>query len=40
MLWDFSGGTVVETVTLILGQQDPLENELATHSSTLAWKIP
>ena len=31
---------MVETVTLILGQQDPLENELATHSSTLAWKIP
>ena len=23
-----------------LGQQDPLEKEMATHSSTLAWKIP
>ena len=22
-----------------LGQEDPLENEMATHSSTLAWKI-
>ena len=25
---------------LILGQEDPLEKEMATHSSTLAWKIP
>ena len=23
-----------------LGQEDPLEKETATHSSTLAWKIP
>ena len=23
-----------------LGQEDPLEEEIATHSSTLAWKIP
>ena len=23
-----------------LGQEDPLENEMATHSSVLAWKIP
>ena len=23
-----------------LGQKDPLEEEMATHSSTLAWKIP
>ena len=23
-----------------LGQEDPLENEMATHSSILAWKIP
>ena len=23
-----------------LGQKDPLEKEMATHSSTLAWKIP
>ena len=24
----------------ILGWEDPLEKEMATHSSTLAWKIP
>ena len=24
----------------ILGQEDPLEKEIATHSSTFAWKIP
>ena len=23
-----------------LDQEDPLEKEMATHSSTLAWKIP
>ena len=23
-----------------LGQEDPLEEEMATHSSILAWKIP
>ena len=23
-----------------LGQEDPLEKEMAMHSSTLAWKIP
>ena len=25
---------------LIAGQEDPLEKEMATHSSTRAWKIP
>jgi len=25
---------------LILGQEDPLEKEMATHSSILAWEIP
>ena len=25
---------------LIPGQEDPLEKEMATHSSTLAWTIP
>ena len=25
---------------LILGQEDLLEKEMASHSSTLAWKIP
>ena len=23
-----------------LGQEDPLEEEMATHSSILAWKVP
>ena len=23
-----------------MGQEDPLEEEMATHSSTLAWEIP
>ena len=29
-----------ETWVQCLGQEDPLEKEMATHSSTLAWKIP
>ena len=29
-----------ETRAWFLGQKDPLEKEMATHSSTLAWKIP
>jgi len=29
-----------ETCVWSLGQEDPLEKEMATHSSTLAWKIP
>ena len=28
-----------ETRVQSLGQEDPLEKEMATHSSTLAWKI-
>ena len=32
--------TVQETWVQSLGQEDPLEKEMATHSSTLAWKIP
>ena len=31
---------VQETRVPSLGQEDPLEKELATHSSILAWKIP
>ena len=41
------GGSVVriclpmqETQVRSLGWEDPLEKEMATHSSTLAWKIP
>jgi len=29
-----------KTQVLSLGQEDPLEKEMATHSSILAWKIP
>ena len=29
-----------ETWVQSLGQEDRLEKEMATHSSTLAWKIP
>ena len=29
-----------ETQVQSLGREDPLEKEMATHSSTLAWKIP
>ena len=32
--------TVQETWVLSLGWEDPLEKEMATHSSILAWKIP
>ena len=46
-LLDFPSGSVVkrlptmqETQVHTLGWEDLLENELATHSSTLAWKIP
>ena len=43
----FPGGSVVknppalqETQILSLGWKDPLEKEMATHSSILAWEIP
>ena len=43
----FPGGTAVknlsamqETWVLSLGWEDPLEQEMATHSSILAWEIP
>ena len=29
-----------ETQVQFLGQKDPLEKEMATHSSILAWRIP
>ena len=31
---------ICETHVQALGQEDPLEKELATHSSILAWEIP
>ena len=47
MLLGFPGGSVgkasacnAEDLGLIPGQEVPLEKEMATHSSTLAWKIP
>ena len=29
-----------ETQVLSMGQENPLEKEMATHSSILAWEIP
>ena len=29
-----------ETRARFLGREDPLEKEMATHSSVLAWRIP
>ena len=45
---DFPGGSGIkknppanqETWVRFLGQEDPLEKEMATHSSILAWKNP
>ena len=31
---------MLETWVRFLGREDPLEKEIATHSSILAWKIP
>ena len=43
----FPGGSAVknppatqETQVQSLGREDPLEREMATHSSILAWRIP
>ena len=48
--WGFPAGAVVNyhlpmqemhsMQVRFLGQEDPLEEEMATHSSILAWKIP
>ena len=46
LLCPFPGGSVVKNPTnatdagSILGQEDPLEKEMATRSSILAWEIP
>ena len=44
---DFPGGSEVKNLPAkegdsrsVLGQEDPLEEEMASHSSTLAWEIP
>ena len=49
-MWGFSGGSTIknppavqekqETLIGSLGQKDPLEQEIATHSSILAWEAP
>ena len=31
---------MLETRVRSLGQEDPLKKDMATHSTTLAWKIP
>ena len=31
---------IQEAMVQFLGQEDPLEKEIATHSSNLAWEIP
>ena len=43
----FSGGSVVKNPPAVkgtwvwsLGQKDPLQESMATHSSILAWRIP
>ena len=50
LLWLIKASLVAQTVKRLpamwetrvqsLGQEDPLEKEMAPHSSTLAWKIP
>ena len=35
-----NSSTMQETWVRSLGQKDPLEKEMATHSSILAWRIP
>ena len=44
---DFLGGSLIENLVPMqetwgqsLGQEDPQEKEMATHSSILAWEIP
>ena len=32
--------TILDTLVQSLGWEDTLEKEMATHSNTLAWKIP
>ena len=31
---------IQETLVQSLGQEDPLEKRMATHSSILAWRVP
>ena len=38
--WVKNWPAMQETQVTSLGQEDPLEKEMATHSSILAWEIP
>ena len=50
LLWGFLGGSAVKNPPAMqepqeiqvqsLGQKNPLEKDMATHSSILAWRIP
>ena len=47
LYWDFPIAHMVKSLPAIqdtqvrsLGQEDPLEKEMATHPSILAWEIP
>ena len=47
LVGDFPSGSAVRNLLAMqkmwvqsLGQKDPLEKEMATHSSILAWEIP
>ena len=47
MLWGFLWGSVVKNLPAnggdsvrFLGRENPLEKEMATHSSILTWEIP
>jgi len=40
LLWWLSHLPMQETRVRSLGSEDPLEKEMATHSSILAWRIP
>ena len=31
---------LTQEIRVLLGQEDPLEKEMASHSSILAWRIP
>ena len=46
-IWGFPGGAVVKNLpanagvaSMMPGQEDPLEKEMAPHSSILAWEFP
>ena len=42
-VWGFPGGSVIKNSPASagpLGQEDPLEMEMATHSSVIVWEIP